>query len=301
MKLNELSVKDKGLFAKYLGLGKHELSTCAFENIYIWKGLFDIEWIIFENSLCIFFKDKIGSFLYLPPLAKKKSPDVLKKVFEAMDKFNKNKEISRIENIEEKDLAFYQDLGYECKEKFCDYVCERSDLVKLQGNKFKSQRASFNYFVKHYQFEYLPFSLRYRDDCLKLYNSWMRERRTRTHDCLYLGMLEDSQSCLKKALDKYKNLDFIARVVRINKEIKAFTFGFKLNPDTLCILYEITDLSIKGLAQFIFREFSSELKDYRYINIMDDSGLKNLKEVKLSYNPIKLIPAYIAKRGQESG
>jgi len=64
----------------------------------------------------------------------------------------------------------------------------------------------------------------------------------------------------------------------------AFTFGFKLNKDTFCILYEITDLSIKGLSQFIFRQFCSELKNHRYINIMDDSGLVNLKRVKLSYH-----------------
>jgi hypothetical protein len=61
-------------------------------------------------------------------------------------------------------------------------------------------------------------------------------------------------------------------------------------------LYEITDLSIKGLAQFIFRAFAEELKNYRYLNIMDDSGLANLKKVKLSYHPERLVPAYIARR-----
>jgi uncharacterized protein len=69
-----------------------------------------------------------------------------------------------------------------------------------------------------------------------------------------------------------------------------------LDKDTFCILYEITDLTIKGLSQFIFRQFCSELKDYRYINVMDDSGLENLKRVKLSYRPLKVIPAYIVKR-----
>jgi hypothetical protein len=69
-----------------------------------------------------------------------------------------------------------------------------------------------------------------------------------------------------------------------------------LNHDTFCILYEITDLSVKGLAQFIFREFSRELKGYRYLNIMDDSGLENLKQVKLSYKPVRLIPSFTAQR-----
>ncbi len=42
MKLNKLTVKDKKLFDKFLGLKTHSLSVYAFENIYIWRGLFDI-------------------------------------------------------------------------------------------------------------------------------------------------------------------------------------------------------------------------------------------------------------------
>jgi len=234
--------------------------------------------------------------LYLAPLSGQKNPEVIKKVFAAMDRCNKNKEISRIENIPQADIPFYEDLGYACQNKSYDYICKRSDLANLTGNKFKSKRAGFNYFTKNYDFRYLPFSLRYRDECLGLYDSWAKERKINNQDSIYQGMLEDSRIALKNALDNYSDLNFIGRVIRIGRKIKAFTFGFKLNKDTFCILYEITDLSIKGLAQFIFRRFSSELEGYKYINIMDDSGLENLKKVKLSYQPAKLIPAYIAKR-----
>ena len=109
-------------------------------------------------------------------------------------------------------------------------------------------------------------------------------------------MLGDSGACLKELLDNYKGLDFTGRVVKINNAIKAFTFGFALNADTFCIFFEITDLSTKGLAQFIFCDFCRSLTGYKYINIMDDSGLENLKKVKLSYHPVKIIPAYIATR-----
>ncbi len=296
MKLNELSLKDKGIFNKFLGKSRHELSVYAFENIYVWKRLFDIYWSVIENSLCVFFRDKTGCFLYLAPLSGDKNPEVIEKAFQIMDRFNKNKDISRIENIAEADISFYEDLGYACQNKSYDYLCLRNDLAKLGGNKFKSKRACFNYFIKHYKFQYLPFSLKYRDGCLELYNSWVKERKVKNQDHIYQGMLEDGRISLKNALDNYSDLDFIGRQVRINKKIKAFTFGFKLNQDTFCILYEITDLSIKGLSQFIFRRFCSELDGYKYINIMDDSGLENLKKVKLSYHPAKLIPAYIVKR-----
>jgi len=291
-----LALRDKALWDKFLNLTTHELSAYAFENIYVWKGTFDIYWTLTQDNLCIFFKDKIGCFLYLPPLGVQVTAEPIEEAFRIMDKFNHNSTISRIENVEEKDLSFYRDAGYTCKDKYPDYLCKRTDLVKLKGNKFKSKRACFNYFTKHYEFQYLPFSLRYKAECLKLYSIWMQGRKLQNQDRTYQGMLGDNLVCLKILLDDFRNLDCIGRVVKVDDRIKAFTFGYKLNQDIFCILFEIADLSIKGLSQFIFREFCQELTDYKYINIMDDSGLASLKKVKLSYHPTRLIPNYIIQR-----
>jgi len=299
MLFNKISLKDKPIFDKYLGLERHELSVYAFGNIYIWKVLFDIQWTIINGSLCVFFMDNAGSFLYIPPLSAGKEPETINKVFDILDKFNKNKDMSRIENIEKKDSLFYENLGYSCKNKSYDYLYQRTGLSNLPGNKFKSKRASFNYFIKHYKFEYLPFSLRQKASCLELYDGWARQRKSVSSYRVYTGMLEDSRRCFKVVLDNYLRLDLVGRIVKINNVIKGLTFGFKLNGNTFCILYEITDLSIKGLAQFIFARFCRESKDYKYINIMDDSGLENLKKVKLSYRPEKLIPAYIVTKKNE--
>jgi len=296
MKLNKLSLRDKQLFTKYLGLDRHDLSVFAFANLYIWSKLFDIEWGLIENSLCIFFKDRLGCFLYLPPLVKKINKSAIDEAFKIMDSLNKNTEISRIENIEEKDLDNYRKFGFECKIKSYDYICERSTLVELRGDSFKSKRASLNYFLKHYQFELSPITASDKESCLDLYKQWMSARLSKNSDSFYRWMMEDSLKSLKEALDNYTELGFEGMAVRINNELKGFTFGYKLNKDTFCILYEIADLSAKGLAQLIFKEFSISLSDYKYINIMDDSGLANLKKVKLSYHPRFAPPAYIATR-----
>ncbi|MFA5356324.1 MAG: phosphatidylglycerol lysyltransferase domain-containing protein [Candidatus Omnitrophota bacterium] len=296
MELRGLTAKDKGVFDKFLALSRHELSVYAFENIYIWKGLFDIGWSVIEDSLCVFFKDRFGYFLYLPPLSARQNPLAVKRSFEFMERRNKNEEVSRVENIEGKDTPFYERLNCACREKSRDYICLRRALAGLSGNKFKSKRASVNYFIKNNEFRYLPFTARHRLGCLSLYNEWSKARGEKNSDAIYRGMLQDSGVSLKKALDNYAGLGLTGRVVLINNKVTGFTFGYRLNRDTFCILYEITDLSVKGLAQFIFREFCQELKSCRYINIMDDSGLENLKEVKLSYHPVKLAPAYIATR-----
>jgi len=299
MKLNKLSIADKQIFNRYLGFSRHELSAYSWQNIYIWSSLFDIYWELIEDNLCVFFKDNIGFFLYLPPLGRQGTPQNIEEAFRIMDRFNRNREISRIENVEEGDVVFYRRMGYQVREKYPEYLCRRTEQAQLSGNRFKSKRATCNYFTKHHDFDYLTFSLKYRQDCIRLYKQWMCMRKSKYADPVYQGMLEDSRNCLELLLDDYRELDFLGRVIKVGGLVKAFTFGFELSQDTFCILYEITDLSIKGLAQFIFRRFCTELKNYKYINIMDDSGLDNLKKVKQSYYPAKLIPAYIAKRRNE--
>lgn len=293
MRLNKLALKDKALFNRHLSFTPHELSVYSFANIYIWKRLYEIHWAMIDHSLCIFFQDKMGCFMYLAPLARVLKPEVVSEGFKIMDGLNKNKNASRIENISEDESAFYQKLGYNCQPKPGEYLCLKNDLVRLKGNRFKSKRSCVNHFLKHNEFIYAPYSIKYKKACLRLYDAWMNNRKAQSQDKVYRGMMEDSLTCLEIVLRDYSKLNCIGRIVKIGGKIKAFTFGFAQNKETFCVLYEITDLSVKGLAQFIFWKLCSELKNYRYINIMDDSGLENLKRVKFSYYPVKLVPAYI--------
>ncbi|MDI6606535.1 MAG: phosphatidylglycerol lysyltransferase domain-containing protein [Candidatus Omnitrophota bacterium] len=293
MKLNKISLKDKKTFSYYLGLSRHRLSAYSFENIYIWKRLFEIFWVVIEDNLCLFFKDKIGCFMYLPPLGGKATGKVLEEVFRIVNNFNSHPGISRIENVEKDTLKQYHKLGCAYQDKFCEYLYRRRDLVELKGKRFKSKRACCNYFSKHYDFKYLNFSPKYKKECLELYGRWANERKQHAQDTVYAGMLKDSGICLRQLLHSYKYLGFSGRVVRIAKEVKGFSFGFALNKEIFCVLYEVADLSVKGLAQFIFRGFCHDCGSYKYINIMDDSGIDNLARTKFSYHPLELIPSYI--------
>ena len=299
MGFQSLSLADRDLFQEFLGLEAHELSVYSFVNIYIWRNLFDIQWKIIDKNLCVFFQDQTGCFLYLPPLGENLSPRAAQEAFKVMDKRNKNRAVSRLENIEEKDVAALKNLGYRISPKPGEYLCSRKTLAGLRGDNFKSKRACVNYFCKHYEYRYLEFSPRLKKDCLGLYELWARERSLANNDAVYKGMLKDGLLCLQGLFRDYAKLGLEARVVEVNGSIKAFTAGFKISPEIFCVLYEFADLSAKGLSQYIFRTFCQELEGFKYINIMDDSGLDNLKEVKESYRPLRLIPSFIADRENE--
>ena len=296
MSRRQLSLKDKDYITRFLHLRRHDLSVYAFENIYIWKELFEITWMEADGNLCIFFEDALSRFLYLPPLGKSISPDALKVSFEVMDERNANRDVSRVENIEEEDCSFFKKHGYSLYLKSHDYVCLRKEMQELRGNTFKSKRSSYNYFIHHYAYECRPYTPGDAGACLGLYEEWMQERMKGRSDAVYCGMLRDSRRCLGVLIDSAGSLDAEGMVVLVDGRIKGFTFGFPVNPDTWCVVYEVADLSVKGCAQFIFRHFCSRMDQYRFINVMDDSGLENLRRVKMSYCPVRRVPAYNAKR-----
>ena len=296
MGLKELRLSDRDIFEEFFALNEYCLSTYHFCNIFIWKSLFRIFYTILNGCLCLFFKDKTGCFMYLPPLSVRSDSSVIEECFRIMDGFNNDREISRIENVEAKQLEFYQKLGYGCFAKSGDYLYRIRDIVYLKGNKFKSKRASYNYFIKHYDFGFRPFLKQDTDDCLALYQQWAGQRKNKFSDLLYQAMLGDSLLCQKMAMKHFPQLGLIGYVAKVKDRIAGYTLGFPINSKTFCILFEIYDLSYRGIPQFIFSQFCQQLSDYQYINVMDDSGLENLRREKLSYHPVRVVPNYIIKR-----
>ncbi len=301
MDFRKISLKDKGIFEEYLNLKGHKLSAYSFANIYVWGRLFDISWSVIDSSLCVFFRDKISTFLYLPPLcAGGFNPRAVNTVFNILARLNKNKLFSHIDNIEAEEEDFYREIGYECLPASHEYFFLQGKLAQLKGGNFKSKRANCNFFRKHYDYVYTGLTQGAAKECLELYKAWAEDKKRDIKDHLCRGMLGDSFVVLKEAFKNYSALGFKGAAVKISGRLCAFTFGYAINKYTFCILYEIADLSFKGLAQFIFREFSEELKEYKFVNIMDDSGIDGLKRSKLSYHPEALVASYSArlKNGQ---
>lgn len=207
---------------------------------------------------------------------------------------SRNPHIVRIENVPQETTALFEKNGFSVSLKETEYLYETAALAELRGDPYKQQRHAYNAFVvAHPSAELRPYCPNDRDECLALYDRWRERRSQKYDDPIYNAMLNDSQSAHRIGVSEAEALGLVGRVVRINEGIKGYTFGYPLNADTFCILFEITDLSITGLAQFIYREFCRELMGpYKWINAMDDSGLENLKRVKRSYHPCQLLPSY---------
>jgi hypothetical protein len=245
--------------------------------------------------LCIFAKSTVGSFLYLPPLGKRISRQVVEACFQEMFKENKGRGVSRIENVEEKDLAFFPADQYQIYKKSEEFVYRREDIARLRGNKYKSKRASYNQLIRAYEPRFTAYEPKMRKACLQLYLEWAQERRKKNSDEIYRQMLDENYKAHDICLRYCKQLGLIGRVVFVNGKMSAYSFGFRLKDDTFCILLEVADLKIKGLPTYIFKEFcaDSDVKKFTFVNVMDDFGLEHVRTTKLSFRPCKTHSCYV--------
>lgn len=291
----------KNLIEEFLNKKTHELSAFSFINIFTWQEFFEFTCTVIDGNFCIFAYHDVGCFLYLPPLGGVISHDTIRECFRIMDLTNKGSGVSRIENVPQEDLALFPQKEFSSFKKADEYIYRREDIVSLKGNKFKTKRSACNHFCKNYHYEFLTYEEDMQPECEKLYGFWAKERLEIHKDAVYAQMIDDSRSAHRLALKNYKALGLVGRVVRVDGEIKAYTFGFQLNPKTFCVLFEITDLTIQGLSVFIFNKFCGDtaVRNSDFINAMDDFGLENIKITKKSFHPCRLTPSFVVSRRLE--
>jgi len=296
--IKTLLLAKKKIFERFLKKSDYVLSAFSFINIFTWKDFFDFKFCIINDTLCVFAKSALGTFLYLPPIGKRLTQKTVETCFEIMFKENKGKGVSRIENVEEKDLKFFPPAQYQIYKKSEEFVYEREEIALLRGNKYKSKRALHNQFVRMNQHRFISYDASMKKACLILYEQWSQNRKKANKDEIYQQMIDENKIVHQICLQDYRRLGLAGRVVFIKGKLAAYTFGFQLKDDTFCVLLEIADLQIKGLPTYIFKEFCSdpELKKFKLINVMDDFGLEEIRKTKLSFRPCQVHPCYVVSK-----
>ena len=297
--IQDLSLLDqKPDIEKYLKEIPEHLSAFSFTNIFVWKDFFQFDLKMIGGCLCVFANNATGCFLYLPPLGKTVTPEVIDECFHIMEDINRGSGVTRIENVSAKQLLFFQDKKFVHRKKGYEYCYYRNDIAALQGKLYKSKRSSYNQFIDGYRHQYLGYEERMADGCVKLYHRWAQERVKVYADDIYGHMLKENQKVHELVLRYYQQLGLTGRVVTVDGEIKAYSFGYPVNDDMFCILLEIADLDIKGLPVYMFREFCRDgaLQTYKFINVMDDFGMENIQKTKMSFRPAALLLSYVVTR-----
>lgn len=262
---------------------------------YIWAGLLAYWWMELEGAFCLFVQSADGWFMPLPPLTGGDIRGPLAACFQLMRRWNRNLSVSRIENVSASLAAELESMGYRVTQKDPDYLYRAADLAALTGDRYKAQRALCNRVERLGSVVIEPYRLGDRRECRVLFGEWERQKRSGEIDSFATFLLEDAQAAHEAAWAHHSELGLVGSVLRVEGRVRAYTFGYRLNKETYCILLEVADRTIPGLAQYLFRQTCRRALSAgaEFINTMDDSGLSGLRLAKEAYHPLCRIQSAI--------
>ncbi|MBU1995803.1 MAG: DUF2156 domain-containing protein [Candidatus Omnitrophica bacterium] len=278
----------------YLRRQNGPLSSYSFVSIFAWSEFFKFDFELIDDCLCVFAENELGAFMFLPPLGENIGAPVIGKCFERMAQVNGTSNVARIENAGRRHLHHFSSDKFSLYKKHYEFLYYKDDIAGLSGSKYKTKRSGYNNFVKNNDFRFVAFDASLRNDCLELYDRWALGRKSGSGQEAGDQMLDECREVNRLLLDNSEDLGLIARVVLIDGKVSAYTFGFEVTDQVFCVFSEIVDLDVKGLSVFIFNEFCKDrdLKQYKFINVMDDFELENIGRTKMSFNPAVLLDSY---------
>ena len=255
---------------------------------YLWNALLPYWWIDLHGALCLFVQSPSGWFMPLPPLGKGAIERSFRDAFALMHRWNGRSEVSRVENVPTELVPTLEATGFSLIANDPDYLYRADALARLAGDRYKSQRALCNRVERESGITIEPYHPSNRFECRLLLADWKRQKRTQGVDAYADFLLEDASSAHEVAWSHASDLDLMGSVARKDGRLCGYTFGYWLDKKTWCVLLEVADRTIPGLAQYLFRETCRKAvaEGAEFINTLDDSGLVRLRQSKEAYHPV---------------
>jgi len=279
-------------------------SLAAYSPVYhyMWNGLLAYWWMEIRGIFCLFAQSLDGWFMPLPPIGVGSIDAPMSDAMGLLRRWNGDSPVSRVENVPAQLVPELERLGYRLTPKEPDYLYRAMDLAALAGDRYKSQRALCNRFEREQSFEVAPYQAGDRQDCRALLRDWSRQKQAEGLEAFGAMLLADAAPAHEVIWSQASALRVTGRVVRTHGRICAYTFGYWLTSATFCVLLEVTDRTLSGLAQYLFRETcrTAVAEGAEYINTMDDAGLPGLCASKQAYHPAMLISNFVASPVRES-
>jgi hypothetical protein len=99
----------------------------------------------------------------------------------------------------------------------------------------------------------------------------------------------------EEALQNFSELALWGTIYYIENKPAGFIIGEALNKDTFCLHFAKASKNYHGIYEFMFNDTAIKLQSqYKYLNLEEDMGNKNLRRTKSSYGPECILKKYRA-------
>jgi hypothetical protein len=268
-----------------------EASEYTFTNIFSFRLAYNFKLSLLNDNLIIF-KDTEPVSIFCP-IGESGIENILKEIFDFMSNINEKPYLERVPKSFVRDYLTGDTnfLVDEDRNQF-DYLYSVKELIELKGNKFHDKKNHVNQFRRQYRYEYLSLTPDLIDECLEFEDYWCMKK-----DCGKYPGLEKERCAILEMLNNFGSLNAKGGVIRVDGKIAALTIGEKMMQDMFVIHVEKANPDIQGLYQVINQEFLiHEAGDCRFVNREQDMGVPGLRNAKISYNPVKFIKKYTARK-----
>jgi uncharacterized protein len=170
-----------------------------------------------------------------------------------------------------------------------NYLYSAELLSQLPGRKYAKKRNLLAQASGLYQWVAQPLTGAFTPSCAQVLNSINEEEHP-----LIEGMLARELAALNCTLKHFDELEQQGLLIFVDGRPVALSIYEEICPTTAAIHFERALRSYKGLYQVINWETAKVIagQGFHYINREEDLGDPGLRDAKLSYHPVQIVPAY---------
>ena len=255
------------------------ISDYTFANTYLFRSISRYEILTKDCGTFISAYNRQGQN-YIMPISNPQtcSLDTLKQLLNAGNFFFP---------IPEEWLSFFPDNEFcvSSDDSESDYIYLTSNMASFAGKQYTRHRNHLNQFCGAYRPSHQSLGVDNVQDAMAILQHWQEQS-------VVAASKTDFAVCAE-ALQKFTELALWGTIYYIENEPAGFIIGEALNADTFCLHFAKASKNYHGIYEFMFNDTAINLQSqYKYLNLEEDMGNKNLRKTKSSYGPECILKKY---------
>ncbi|MBI2950716.1 DUF2156 domain-containing protein [bacterium] len=249
-------------------------------------------WTVCSESLCLLVRrrarDRERTDLLIPPLPC--SEGALTACLDLAQRQNPDRRL-RVLWADAEDAERLRAAGFEVTFKEEEYIYDPSAIADAEGPAFRDLRKRVRRFEREHPHTFRRMAPSDRGGCESLLRLWRRTQGRKRSFLLDWGYTRAALGLVGELSEE----DLSGWVVEAGGEVRAFALAGEMSGELASFFVAKSDPAVRGLSEFLRWRVCGEMRRFRRVNDAGDLGLPGLRQHKLKFRPVEMLPVYSAQ------